>query len=373
MSEPFAEEKERFVHGPRQEGVRLERRAGADVAPEKGISPSVIPAHKSMAGQEMVSDDELRAFFVSDKEEQLFYELLLRDYERVLFNEDAEGLAAQERETIHFMGRFVPHFDGNGDGIELLKSFRRDLERAVARAGQNRVLRIRYAYAVYHDHAAGRRRLREIVIGGYLADFLPIAQLKGAGRRLPPRRNSETESALPPAPGVVIRRWTLTPPGVTALGEGQLRVFTGQSKAALESMLRDGLQWRLPRHPGRAHYGRGVYTSQQKAIAEEYQTQHERQGTPATVAQATPRVARLQALNVAAGEGAEAFEAYLNNTPGLRQAWARTEENRFIIFEAFVQAYAPHVDLVIAPHGAGNQIVFRSPRALETLKLSVPR
>jgi hypothetical protein len=133
-------------------------------------------------------------------------------------------------------------------------------------------------------------------------------------------------------------------------------------------MIRTGLQPRAPAHPGRAHYGRGVYTSQQRPIAESYAAQHEE----GVVAQATPKVTNFKVLNVTAGAGADAFETYLSSIPGLRQAW-RIQENRYHIFEAFTQNYALDIDIVIAPHGAGNQFIFRSPKALEALQLSVPR
>lgn len=327
----------------------------------------VTPVHKSIEGQDMVTDEELLEFFKSDEDERLFYELMVRDYERILFTEDAEGLANFEREVIHFMGRFVPHFDPNGDGVDLLNSLRRDIDRSVALAGDSRVKRVRYAYAVYYDYASGKRRFRELVIGGYLSEFLPIFQLRGGGQqRLPQRRGSR--AALPRPTGDVIRRWTVTPPGVTRLGAGQIRLFTGQSRATLQAMIRTGLQPRAPAHPGRAHYGRGVYTSQQRPIAESYAAQHEE----GVVAQATPKVTNFKVLNVTAGAGADAFETYLSSIPGLRQAW-RIQENRYHIFEAFIQNYAPDIDIVIAPHGAGNQFIFRSPKALEALQLSVPR
>ncbi len=367
MGTPFQEEKRSFVEEPREEAIRVEPTGRNPSRAQRPSRQGTGLAQGSMEGQEGVSDQELLEFFSNEEDEEQFLELLVRDYERILFLEDVEGLAAFARETLHFSGRFVPHFDSNGDGVSLLNSLRREIREAVARAGTDPVLRIRSAYALYHDYASGSRGARELVITGYLSDFLPLAAApSGGGVRSPRRRDSRSRPSGPS--GAVVQRWTVKPPGVQRLGPGQVRVFTGQSQTTLQSMVHTGLKPVAPRHPGRAHYGRGVYTSQQRPIAESYARQHER----GVVAEATPKLTNLKVLDVAKGPGARSFQRFLDSVPGLRPAWA-THENRFIIFEAFIQSYAPGVDVVIAPHGAGNQVVFRSLSALEALRLSAPR
>ncbi len=367
MGSPFRHEKADSVDGPREDALRIDRPGKRRASSARVTGGWSGPTEGSMEGQDTVSDREILEFFRDEVDEARFLELLVRDYERILFLEDAEALAAFTRETVHLSGRLVPHFDSNGDGVALLSALEQDIRRAVAQAENDPVLRIRYAYSVYHDYASGSRGVRELVLSGYLSDFLPLAAARG-GSRVRPARRRDSRSGAPRPPGAVIHRWTVKPPGVEHLGSGRIRIFTGQSQATLQAMIRTGLKPVAPRHPGRAHYGRGVYTSQQRPIAESYASQHER----GVVAEAAVKLTNLKTLNVAKGPGARAFERYLESVPGLRRAW-EAHENRYYIFEAFIHSYAPGVDIVIAPHGAGNQLVFRSTSALEALRLNVSR
>jgi RHS repeat-associated protein len=137
-----------------------------------------------------------------------------------------------------------------------------------------------------------------------------------------------------------------------------IKVFIGQSPDVAESM-RKGLKKLKPKHPGRAHYGEGVYTTLEKEIAGSYGS---------VVMEGIIDLKKFKVLNVKKGSGAEAFKIYLKETPKLKDAW-KMQENRLPIFEEFVKSYAPKADIVIAPHGIGTQIILRSKKALHNIKL----
>ncbi len=326
----------------------------------------------SMDGQESVTDQQILAAFPTDEDEEAFFDLLVREYENILIAEDVAGLARFENEPafFHLRGRFVAHFDRDGDGAALLRELRRDIERHAARAGNDRVRRIRSAYSLFRYRLSGKKELKGLVTDYYIPAGAKAPGVRGRVARFSFRRKNRKSRSGGKGKGsdVKIYRWSDTPPGVTRLSPGSIRVFTGQSKKTMKSMLEKGLQVMDPKKPGRATRGRGVYTSQQRAVAEKYKRDHGKEGV---IAQATPNVTGLKALNVAHGPGKKAFAKYLDSVPGLRSAWNKADRNKGLIFETFINSYAPDADIVVAPHGAGGQIVFRSATALARLNLSL--
>lgn len=335
--------------------------AETEVATSEGV---LSPVTESRQGQDDVSDQELARQFAAPGAQREFLEALVRDYKRILHLEDIEGLLAFERDSIHFEGRFIPHFDPRGgDGPGLLRALDADIARAIRAAGDDVVARVRGAYAIYRDYASGERSARELILMAYLSEFLVLFRPKAPGGR-GPRGGSVS---LPPSNEPVIVRWTANRVhGGLKPTNGLLRVFTGQSGETLASMIRR-LELRETVHIGRAQWGGGVYTSQQQPIAQAYAKQH---GLSGKVGVAEPRVLDLQIVNFTDPQTMNHFRLYLRQTKGLETAYARVAENRFYIVEGYIGTYAPNADLVIAPHPPGNQLVFRSARALKALEAS---
>ncbi|MCD4678853.1 MAG: hypothetical protein K8S00_00560 [Bacteroidales bacterium] len=147
-----------------------------------------------------------------------------------------------------------------------------------------------------------------------------------------------------------IKKWAMVEKSLTTT------IFSGQAVDVANSM-KKGLKVMEPRHPGRAHYGRGVYGSPQREIAETYGP---------VVLKAEINLNEYIVLDVRRGAAKKAFEKYLEKF-SLKEVWG-IQENRLDIFEGFIQSYAPKTDVILAPHGDKTQIILRSKKILENFK-----
>jgi hypothetical protein len=334
----------------------------------------VEPIWENRDNQEKVTDEEILRTYKDEKAQQNWFETLLRSYRASLLEEDlATILDAQDR-WFFPMGRIEPHFSASGDGWMLLDDLRRDIQTVTSIAGDDVVKRIRYSYAMYRYHATGEKGRREfmtLAVIGSLTSRLAVAKMVQAAK-------GNGLGTSPPVPPPVTRwvgvparitRWTVTPEGMAPLQPGRIRVFTGQSSDTILSFLELGIELRPPTHPGRAQAGAGVYTSPQKPIAESYAEQH-----PAGLTvPLEPDVTGLNVLDVSSQAGRQAFSRYLDSVPGLRAAWDLAEENRYPIVEAFISRQVGPIDLYVAPHGEGLEMVFRSEVALQRLTAAMRR
>ena len=316
----------------------------------------------SMEGQESVSDEVIQKF---DESLTDWVDALIIDYRALLLMEDVAGIVQFNQETIHWYGRFVAHFDEvNGDGWFILDEFKRDLKWVIDLANNDKVKQFRYTYATYNYYASGKKARREAIIISLVTNTIPglIGRIQ-AFRKFPGLRfgdrNKRPLNFLPPPPGIT--KWTVVPKGLKGLSPGSIRIFTGQSLSTILSFLENGITSRQPRHQGRAHYGVGIYTSPQKSIAEVYADQ-----VKGLVLRLDVNANELTILNLTEAKGKAIFTKYIDDLGG-EKLW-NVQENRYPLTEAFISAKYPDVDIIVAPHENGTQIVFRSNLALHRLE-----
>jgi hypothetical protein len=346
--------------------------------PEKEIDLSftkikVKPIWESTdGGQEAVTDEEIAAKFKTEKAQQTFFEVMLSSYRLSLLEEDLIGMLTRETATwFTWFGRIEPHFSDRGDGWNLLEDLKRDIEWVTNLAQDDAVKRIRYSFAMYRYHVSGERARREFATTawvGSLSNRIFVSNVLARAKTLgtpPPIAPGVTRWTVTQAP---ITRWTITPPNMPPLRPGQIRVYTGQSIDTIFSFIEHGIELRPPTYPGRAQFGGGGYASPHRAVAEEYAEQH-------AVGLTLPLevdIANLNVLNLVHQPGRQAFfDQYLGLRPQgsqlrLGDLW-RHQYNRYEIFEAFMAGQVVGTDVVIAPHEAGIQVVFRSEAALHRL------
>lgn len=319
----------------------------------------------STEGQETVSDEEIQNYQVSLEE---WVDALIVDYRNMLLMDDIAGIMQFNEETIHWHGRFVAHFDEvNGDGWDILDEFRSDLGWVIKLAGNDKIKQFRYTYATYNFYASGKKARRESVIIQSVTGKIPtlIGRIH-AFRKFPGlrfgNRNKRPAYFLPPPPEIT--KWTVVPPGFRGRSAGSITVFSGQSVDTILSFIEKGIIRRPPRHPGRAHYGIGVYTSPQKTIAEKYADD-----AGGAVLRLDVNVNELTILNLTDPKSKAIFNKYIDDLGG-KSIWNR-QENRYPVTEGFISVRYPDVDIVVAPHENGTQIVFRSQSALKRLENAV--